>query len=346
MKSFIDYLYQFDRRLVYPIYDVEKDFGNACMNNVSIAVDLGFTSHMAGVTEKITPCPFHSLEEVEKFPWNISLTGERTLSELENVRSWIAQSRVPMGGGSFGPLTITSDILGVEECCRLVVTHPDIVYAVLERVTEFLILLAQKECSMGAEFIWIAEPVASLFAPKVCQKFCGNYLKKIFQAISVPGLLHVCGKTDRQFSCLLDTGAQVISIDYCTDLARCLALAPDNVVIMGNISPILLWEGSLKEVEEQMRLILDQTRDYKNFIFGSGCQVPDFAPRENVQLTVDMAKSALLWSNDDYRLICSLAKIYCEKGPSAFEQAGRTGHISTAVQTAAQNIALKRLNTK
>lgn len=42
MKKLIDYLYQFQRRPVYAVYDIKTDFGFACMDKASIAIDLGF----------------------------------------------------------------------------------------------------------------------------------------------------------------------------------------------------------------------------------------------------------------------------------------------------------------
>ena len=61
MQKLIDELYRFDRRPVYAIYGVPSDFGFACMDKVSIAVDLGFQSRQAGIVtavaeQELFPC--------------------------------------------------------------------------------------------------------------------------------------------------------------------------------------------------------------------------------------------------------------------------------------------------
>ncbi|MGN0406528.1 MAG: uroporphyrinogen decarboxylase family protein [Bariatricus sp.] len=348
MKKLIDYLDQFDRRPVYAIYDIPNDFGFGCMDKVSIAVDMGFESEPSGVVMGVVPHPFQSVEEVEAFPWNISLSGSYARAELQNIRTWCANSRIHQGGGSFGPLTVTACILGIEECVRMTHTHPDVLLAVLRHVTDFLLLLAQEEEKEGAQSYWIAEPLASLLSPKLCRKFCTPYITEIFHAIDIPGVLHVCGKTDRHTRVLLETGAQALSIDWCTDLPECIALAPDDVVIMGNINPVLLWDGTPDEIRAQTLLLLEQTRNYKNFVFATGCQVPADAPRCNVQLMVDLARNAPIWSNDEYRTIRRLSALYCEEGEQAFTLACTDRSVTPALADAARDVALKRIavNTK
>ena len=58
MRKLMDELYRFDRRPVYAIYGVPSDFGFACMDKVSIAVDLGFKAQQAGVVTAVVPHPF------------------------------------------------------------------------------------------------------------------------------------------------------------------------------------------------------------------------------------------------------------------------------------------------
>lgn len=343
MKKLIDYLYRFDRRLVSPIYDVEKDFGFGCMDKVAIAEDLGFTSEESGVVRIVTPHPFQSVEEVERFPWRISLEGEHTRNELAAVQSWCAQSTVLQGGGSFGPLTVAACILGVENCCRMVRKNSAVVHAVLRRLTDFMILLAREEERLGADCYWVAEPVASLLSPAACRRFCTPYLKELFDALDIPGALHVCGNTDPHTRALLETGAQLISIDFCTDLPSYLDQAPSDVVIMGNINPMLLWKGSLDDVRRETETLLRQTRHYKNFLMSSGCMVPYTAPRENVQLMVDITKSWPTWSNDEFRLITRLWELYGSEGEEAFARVCREERVPEPIVSAAAEVARRRL---
>ena len=339
MKKLIEYLYQFDRRPVYAVYNIATDFGFGCMDKVSIAVDLGFEAQKTGVVYNVVPHPFRTVEEVEHFPWKISLAGENAIQELTWVKSLVNGAKVHQGGGCFGPLTVAACILGVEEFTRMLRKKADVVHAVLRRVTDFMILLGRAQESIGADSFWVAEPVASLVSPKACREFCTPYLKEICDSLQIPTVLHVCGNTDPHLWELLETGAQGISLDWCTDLVKYLQAAPEDVVIMGNIDPMLLWKGTPEEIAAKTRALLEQTRDYKNFVLASGCQIPSMAPMENVELMVNIGKKFPVWSNEEYRLIHGLCRTYCVSGREAFETLCSEKQASPEIMSAAKRMA-------
>lgn len=343
MGKLMDHLYTFDRRPVYAIYGTESDFAFGCMDKVAIALDLGFTAEQSGVVYNVVPHTFRSIEEVEAFPWNITMDAPHARAELDGIAQWMKNPTVHQGGGCFGPLTVAACIVGVEECTRMVVKKPKILHAILRRITDFMILLAKEEEKLGVQSFWIAEPVASLLSPAACMRFCVPYLKEIFEAAHLPGVLHVCGNTDRHTPALLATGTEALSIDWCTNLPDCIALAPEDVVIMGNISPMLLWKGTQEEVRAQTELLLEQTKNYKNFVMATGCQVPYMAPRENVELMLDIARDYPIRSNAEYRQITRLANVYCDRGEHAFRDVCNAEQISAEITAAAEDVAVKRL---
>jgi len=346
MSKLMDHLLTYNRRPVYAIFGVENDFGFGCMDKVAIALDLGFSAAPSGIVHNVVPHPFHSVEEVEAFPWNISLNAVHARAELEGFAQWAGDPEFHRGGGCFGPLTVAACIVGVEECTRMVIKKPKVLHAILRRITDFMIQLAKEEEKLGAKSFWIAEPLASLLSPRMCMKFSSSYIKEIYDAIQVPGVLHVCGNTDAHTLALLASGAEALSIDWCTNLPECIALVPEDVVIMGNISPMLLWQGTQEEVRAQTELLLEQTKNYKNFVMATGCQVPHMAPRENVQLMIDIAKAYPIRSNAEFSTISRLAGVYCEQGEEAFRAACAAEQISEEIALAAADVAEKRLSVQ
>ena len=312
MEHVIDYLYKRNDRLVVPIYGCEREMDFGCMNHVAVARDFGFAYETVGGIDKICPVPFASVEEVNAYPWE-NVTYEAMRQELDNFRKWKANFKGLLGGGCFGPLTVTSDILGVENCTRLALKKPEILQAILGHITDYMVRLAQEEEALGAESFWVAEPLASLLAPRFFTPLSGRYIKRIFDSIHVPGFLHVCGKTTKHTREMLKTGAEVLSVDWMTDLPLCLAMAPEDVVIMGNINPMLFWEGDEAAIRDAIGKLMEETRDYKNFIASSGCQIPGTSAPEKVQLFFDVVKEYPVRTNEEFRLIRRLA-----------EKAGRT----------------------
>lgn len=290
MKDFMAYVSSFDRRLVVPIYNCEKDLEFSCMNNVDIAKALGFHSRKVGNIEKIIPHNFDTVADVARYFSGTAIDESCMNSEINDFKAHRNICTVPFGGGSFGPLTVVSDIVGVDHLIRLSRKSPDLIDALLNHVTNYIIGLAQKEAALGADYYWIAEPLASLFPPKLFDALCGRYLKRIYESIAIAPALHVCGNTTAHTEKLLATGAKLLSIDWMTDLAFCLKSVPKDVVVMGNIDPVLIWQGNTEEILQATKNALDIAENYRNFILSSGCLIPADTPMEKVQILIDAVR--------------------------------------------------------
>ena len=105
-------------------------------------------------------------------------------------------------------------------------------------------------------------------------------------------MLHVCGPTLKHTELMVETGAEVLSIDYCTDIGKCIRMVPEHVIIMGNVSPNTLRRGTKEEVEEEVQAILDAVEGFPNFVMSTGCSTMGGTPDENVQILFDMCRGA------------------------------------------------------
>ncbi len=310
MKNIIDYLFNFEGRVISPIWDGEKTFEFMCLGYNEFAKALDFNLCTTG--NNVTSVAENELIN----PNNINQLNGRTLNsstvkaELNYIDELNKTKKIPSGGGFFGPLTVAGALVGMENLNKYIIKNPDFVEAVMDFVTKQMIYLAKEEEKHGIDLLWIAEPVASLLSPKSFEKFCGIYLKAIFDSIDVPGFLHVCGKTLKHTKGLVETGAQVISIDYVTDIEKCIRIVPEDVVIMGNINPMLLKYGDKQEIIKEAMKINEACKNYRNFIFSTGCMLPPKTPYENVNLVIDETKKFKIWTNDEYRYLRSLIKAF------------------------------------
>ena len=286
----ITYIRGLGRRAICPIAQTETDFGFWTMDKVQMAEDLGFTAKLTGSTWNVVAVPFNSVDEVRRYNWNSTDDKPKAGLELAYFSGAINSAVKPLGGGSFGPLTVSSLILGVEHSMRLTVRNPDVLHEVLDRVTEYVCMLAREEEKLGADFFWIAEPVASLLSDPACREFNCVYINRICKAVDIPVMLHVCGDTNHQVDALLSCGIDGISIDYMTDMGPYLQAAPQDMIVMGNISPMLVWEGDVRDVREAVWNLLELAEGYDNFVLSTGCVVPEFAPKENVEAIRETAQ--------------------------------------------------------
>ncbi len=310
MEKIINYLFEKESRPISLIWSGEKEFDFMCWHYINFAESMGFDSYDASkllkmIKENSLPNQ-ETLEHLIKLNYFDENRLQQELSALKDLKS---SSKLPVGGGCFGPLTVASAIIGVEKTIQLSRKDPEFLEATLSFVTEHMITLAKEESTVGMDF-WIAEPLASLFPPKLFYKFCGKYLKAIFDAIDEPGFLHVCGKTVKHTQAMVNTGAQVLSIDYSSDIFECIRMVPDDVIIMGNLDPMLLKYGSKKEIEEATRQINDACKNYKNFIFSTGCSIPEETPIENIHVAIASTELYKIYSNDEYQEIRRLTKAF------------------------------------
>lgn len=291
-RTIIDYIKQSKQRVISPIWGGEKVFDFLCMGYLAQAQAMGFEleriSDQLEIVREGQLTNREELQEVKKrgiidhkyFQWEYDY--------LAQMSSWSPAKFC--GGGCFGPLTVASCILGAENMLRLIVKDPDMVEEFVSYITDIQIRHAKKEQEIGQDLFWIAEPVASLLAPKRFWKFDGQYLQKIYAAIEAPGFLHVCGKTTKHTKLLEQTGAQVISIDSCTDIGQCLGEVGEDTIIMGNISPNTLRFGTKEEVEEEVKQVLEICRGYRNFVMSTGCMLMEGTPDENMQVMLEVTK--------------------------------------------------------
>lgn len=291
-QHIIDYIKQFDHILVSPIWGGEKAFEFLCYGHLNMSKDLGFELEQA--TPVLTIVKENQLTTNEQLDKLIE-AHEFDYAGFENEINYLRQMKEEnpdkmWGGGCFGPLTVVSGILGAERMLKMLVKKPELVERFVSYVTDYMVELAKCETEVGQDFFWIAEPLASLLAPKRFWRFSGQFLKKIYDAAAVPGFLHVCGKTTQYTPLLAETGAEVLSIDYCTDIGECIRMVDENVVIMGNVNPSTLRLGTKEEVEEEVKAILKACEGFPNFVLSTGCSIMGGTPDENMQVLFDLCK--------------------------------------------------------
>ena len=58
---------------------------------------------------------------------------------------------------------------------------------------------------------------------------------------------------------------------------------PSDCLAMGNLDPVQVFkQQSAAEVKAETLRLLDQTKDFPNFVISSGCDIPPHTPIENI----------------------------------------------------------------
>ncbi len=194
------------------------------------------------------------------------------------------RGRIPVVGLLEGPFTTVCRIIEVEYVMRMIYKAPGVLDALLERVTETLLALAEALVDHGVTILFVAEPTASsaMIAPRVFEQRVLPHIDRLTGCLAEPVILHVCGDTAPLLECLGRTQARILSLDQCMDLAWSRQRVPDKV-LAGNLDPVhTLLMGTPEQVGAETRACL-RAAGSERFILMSGCGVPPPAPLENIR---------------------------------------------------------------
>ena len=212
---------------------------------------------------------------------------------LEAVACMAARAggRIPVGTLVEGPFTTLSRIADAEVLLRLTITDAAAVDAALGRMTEMLLAFCRAAAEAGADFVFVADPVASatMISPAMFGRFALPALRELCAGLSIPVILHICGDTTPILADMAGSGAAALSLDQCMDLREARRRIDGRCVLAGNLDPMTLLMGTPEEVARETRRVMEAGGN-RGFILMPGCGVPPGAPFQKVAAMVRAAR--------------------------------------------------------
>jgi uroporphyrinogen decarboxylase len=185
---------------------------------------------------------------------------------------------VPILGCMLGPFSLAGRLFGVGEALEATALDPDTIEALLVHVTGFLRQYALAFRETGAWGVIVAEPAAGLLSPDALGRFSAPYIKRIVEIAETSEfsvILHNCGAKIVHLEKTLESGASIYHFGSPMDIAAALGRVGPETIIGGNLDPTAVFHnGTPEAVGEATRALLAATKDYKNFILSSGCDLP------------------------------------------------------------------------
>ena len=213
-------------------------------------------------------------------------TGKRMSDRLEAIRSFREQvgGEAPIMGWVEGALAEAADLRGPAEIMLDLALQPEWVEELLEICTEVAIAFARAQIEAGADIIGLGDAVGSLVSPPMYRRFALPYEQRIFAAVHEMGAiarLHICGNTNRIVADMVESGADIIDLDWMVDMAGAAETYGDRVSFCGNQDPVVVMlEGAPDEVYAAARHCMEigGPRSISN----AGCEIPLGTPHENL----------------------------------------------------------------
>ena len=172
----------------------------------------------------------------------------------------------------------------------LLYSDPRLFGRLLEKLTQAVTRFLQLQIDAGADAVQIFDSLGGALSDGDFARGSANSMKQIIASLKrqVPVIVFARG-THGNWDDLVDTGAQVLGVDWNVRLADVRTRLPEDLGVQGNLDPFLL-STTPEVVTAETNRILGEMRGRPGHIFNLGHGVPPDARLENIQSLVEAVR--------------------------------------------------------
>jgi len=212
--------------------------------------------------------------------------SERTLDRIRGAEYFqkLLNGTMPVIGWIEGPLAEACDLAGISQMLMQLMMDQGFSNRLLDKCTVTAKDFAKAQIDAGCDIIGIGDAICSQIDRSTYDVFVKDRHKDIIEFIHSHGALvklHICGNITHLLPSLKDVGADIIDLDWQVDFGNAYDVLGDEVILGGNINPVLV-ESSLKEEVFDMTKALLQNVHGKKHILSAGCEISVLTPPENL----------------------------------------------------------------
>jgi [methyl-Co(III) methanol-specific corrinoid protein]:coenzyme M methyltransferase len=235
--------------------------------------------------------PPYKLDDTPEFPKDFLSRG--TVPELLKAVRILKKElgdEVPIVAGIIGPFTIAGSLIDTVPLLKASIKTPDKIRPFLDIGEKAGTALAKALIDEGADIISCEDMTASpdMIMPKTYGDFELEYQSRQFEAITVPKVLHICGKVDSIVEWMSQTGAEILSLEPKTNLQVAREKCGPDTIFLGGVDTT----GTLfMESAETVMQVCKESIANGIQILAPGCAVAPATPLENLLAMVEVAKA-------------------------------------------------------
>jgi uroporphyrinogen decarboxylase len=217
------------------------------------------------------------------------------LRALGIMRGEVADD-LPVIGLVLGPLTLATQLMGMEKALYLAIDAPDEFLKILDFASEVITLFGKAQLRAGAHLIMIFDPISSpaVVPAHFFREFELPLITRAFAEFkkegSLANWLHIAGPVQPILPYYGSAGVEIVNLDYQVEPVAARRELP-RTCLNGNLKSAAFIFSSPEEIQDASRRLLDAFSDQGGFILSSGCEIPPESRPENVQALVTAARS-------------------------------------------------------
>jgi len=211
---------------------------------------------------------------------------ERTLDRIKGAEYFqkLLKSTVPVSGWIEGPLAEACDLAGVSEMLLNLMIDPDYSNMLMDKCMVSAKMFAKAQIEAGCDLIGMGDAICSQIDRDTYDIYIKDRHTELIAFIHECGAqvkLHICGNITHLLDSLRDLDTDIIDLDSQVDIDYAREILGPDVVIGGNINPVLIQEKTEEEVYNLCRQLVDKYRDQK-YLLAGGCEITVLTPHENL----------------------------------------------------------------
>ncbi len=196
---------------------------------------------------------------------------------------------------SDGPFGVAGDVMGQTELFIACHERPDFVRELLRIVTdqliEYLDFCWKEERLEARDFAWTDDLAVGLSADMYRDLVLPEEKRLRFHFDGWLSL-HMCGRTNHLLEIFRDDLQihELQGFGYQVDLDHIAEVMGGKVVLIGNVDPMLIHNGTPEQVREATRVAIEKLAPYKGYIVQDGNNIPPGTPLENINAMTEAAE--------------------------------------------------------
>jgi uroporphyrinogen decarboxylase len=242
------------------------------------------------------PNPIRSREQVDGLvvPDPIEKTGF-VMEIIRTLRRELDGS-VPLIGFAGAPWTLAAYMIegggsrSYASVKRMMFTDPATFHALLDKIADTVILYLNAQIEAGAQIVQIFDSWAGELAPADYEQFALPYEQKVLESLNrraAPAILYING-SGTFLEKMARSGADVLSIDWRTDLREARSRVGESLTLQGNLDPCVLL--STPEIVTAKARQLITAGGGRRHILNLGHGILPMTPVENARAFIQAAK--------------------------------------------------------
>lgn len=242
--------------------------------------------------------PIRSMQDVEQL--RMVDVHESLAYVFESIREVVAalNGRVPLIGFAGSPWTVACYMIEghtsktFQLAKTMLYSRPDILSALLERLTTLTIAYLNAQVEAGARVLMLFDTWGGILTTTAYQQFSLHYLSQIAQGVTrtvngekIPLVFFTKGG-GQWLEKIAASGCDGIGLDWTTDIGRARALVGDRVALQGNLDPAILFADPTV-IRQAVAEILRNYGEGNGHVFNLGHGIDPATPIDGVSAMID-----------------------------------------------------------